>query len=64
MELTGTIIFFGAIVALFIWIVIIIRDLKSMTMVQRLLNEKIVINIMPGIIIFLILAISAGMAWG
>lgn len=65
MELTAIIIFFGALISLILWIlklVITLNDPKYR--VQMMMGAKVTVGVRIPIILFFIIAISAGMAWG
>jgi hypothetical protein len=66
MQLTGLILFMGSIFAMLIWLYSLYVEFGSTDMLFRkeILGHKIEVNVLPGIIIFICIAISAGMAWG
>ncbi len=65
MELTGIIIFFGALAGFILWVLKILLLLGSAdTFIKIYMGGKLTLNILPGIILFMVMAISAGMAWG
>ena len=66
MELTGIILFFGSLLGTIFWFIAAIIQLGSKeNFIRRELHgEQPVLNIFPVIILFIIMAISAGMAWG
>lgn len=66
MELAGTILFFGSLLGMIIWLLNAILKLgrKESFIRRELHGEKIVLNILPGTILFIVMAISAGIAWG
>ncbi len=65
MQLTGTILFFGALIGFLFWLYKVFVELSSVkTYLKIKLGEKLAFNIMPGIVLFIVMAISAGMAWG
>jgi len=66
MQLTGTILFFGSVFAMLIWFYSLYMHFGSIDTLFRkeIFGQKIEVNILPGIVIFICIAISAGMAWG
>lgn len=65
MQLTGIIIFIGSLLGFLLWLYRLWKQLGSTdTYVKRTLGGKITINIFPGVVLFIVMAISAGMAWG
>ena len=65
MELTSVIIFFGALVSMILWIIKLLLTLSSPKYIFEMsMGAKITINVAMPIILFFIMAISAGIAWG
>jgi len=66
MQLTGLILFFGSIFAMFVWLYSLYKTVSSIDILFRkeILGQKIEVNVLLGIAIFICTAISAGMAWG
>ena len=66
MQLTGLILFIGSVLSMFIWLYSLYVEFGSIDMLFRkeILGQKIEVNVLPGIIIFICIAISSGMAWG
>ena len=66
MQLTGVIIFFGALFWFLLWLYGLFMQLTSInTYVKESQGRgNVTISILPGIILFIVIAISAGMAWG
>jgi hypothetical protein len=66
MQLAGVIIFFGALFWFLLWLYKLFIQLASINsyVKQSQGRGSVTINILPGIILFIIIAISAGIAWG
>jgi hypothetical protein len=65
MKLTGLILFVGSLTVFVIWLYKVWEVIRSIdTRAKMYLGAKLTINILPGIILFIVMAISAGMAWG
>lgn len=65
MHLIGIILFFGSLVALILWVVLVISQMLSKdTFIHINMGGNIHINIFPPLVLFVVMAISAGMAWG
>ncbi len=65
MELTAIIIFFGSLIGLILWITRTILFFSNpKTRVHMIMGDKMTINISIPLILFTLLAISAGVAWG
>jgi len=65
MELTASIIFFGALLGIILWIYrtfSFLTDPKTRTGI--ILGEKVRIGVSTPLILFIIMAITAGVAWG
>jgi len=65
-QLTGLILFIGSIISMFIWLYSLYVQFGSIEMLfkKEFLGQKIEVNVLPGIVIFICIAISAGMVWG
>ena len=65
MQLTATIIFIGAFIGFILWIVQVVGLLlDSKTQVALIMGGKINIGIATPVILFIVMAVSAGVAWG
>jgi len=66
MKLTGLILFIGSVLAMLIWFYSLYVQFGSIDILFRkeILGHKIEVNVLPGIVIFICIAISAGMVWG
>lgn len=66
MKITGLILFFGSIIAMLVWLYSLFKQLTDHETLFRtqILKHRIEINVLPGIIIFIMIAVSAGMVWG
>lgn len=67
MELTGLILFIGSIIAMAAWILMnykYIRHIDLYIKHNNLIRDEDKIGVWPAVLIFIGIAVSAGMAWG
>jgi len=65
MQLTATIIFIGALIGFILWIVKTVGFLLSpKTQFALRMGGEISLGIVTPVILFLVMAVSAGVAWG
>ena len=64
MHLTGMILFFGSLIVLILWSRYAYYHLYKYKILANLSEEQKMMEYMKGAVIYVALAISAGMAWG